>query len=210
MDKNIKSASTQEDPFRDEFHRLLGRLIHSIARFDFTVGLQLNWLGPHCQQDVSGLLSARQAKLGERLKKLRTLIMNVYESAGPAAPAEFSVWFDKADQARVLRNDYAYGRWDVPGKHRFKPPGRMIDAEPLLAFIPLHWDMPPDRADDSIYRTCTRSATSLGSCRYFIASAFRATKAASACRIVSVEMPAPSGLWKRTVWVANQSLTIPA
>ena len=69
MVKNIKPTNTQEDPFRDEFHRLLGRLIHSIARFDFTVGLQLNWLGPHCQQDVSGLLSARQAKLGERLKK---------------------------------------------------------------------------------------------------------------------------------------------
>lgn len=46
----MKPASTQEDPFSDEFHRLLGRLIHSIARFDFTVGLQLNWLGPHCQQ----------------------------------------------------------------------------------------------------------------------------------------------------------------
>lgn len=153
MVKNIKSASTQEDPFRDEFHRLLGRLIHSIARFDFTVGLQLNWLGPHCQQDVSGLLSARQAKLGERLKKLKTLIMDVYEPAGPAALAEFADWFDKADQARVLRNDYAHGRWGVPGKYRFKPLGRMIDAEPLLAFIPLHWDMTPDRADDSIYMT---------------------------------------------------------
>lgn len=32
--------------------------------------------------------------------------MNVYESAGPAALAEFSVRFDKADQARVLRNAF--------------------------------------------------------------------------------------------------------
>ncbi len=150
MTKNIKA---KEDPFSDEFHRLLGRLIHSIARFDFTIGLQLNWLGPHCQQDVSELLSARQARLGERLRKLKVLIMNVYEPAGAVALDEFSAWFDKADQARVLRNDYAHGRWGVPGKLRFKPSGRMIDAEPLLVFIPLHWDMTADRPDDSIHMT---------------------------------------------------------
>jgi hypothetical protein len=159
MVKNNQSASAKEDPFRDEFHRLLGRLIHSIARFDFTVGLQLNWLGPHCQQDVSVLLSARQAKLGERLKKLKALIMDVYEPAGTQALAEFSTWFDKADQARGLRNDYAHGRWGVPGKYLFKPPGRLIDAKPLLAFIPLHWDMTPDRADDSVYMTLEEFAT---------------------------------------------------
>lgn len=153
MVRNTRTPLSREDPFRDEFHRLLGRLIHAIARFDFTVGLQLNWLGPYCQQDVSGLLGARQARLGERLKKLEVLIMDVYEPAGAQALAEFSTWFERADQARVLRNDYAHGRWGVPGKLKVKPPGRMIDAEPMLAFIPLHWDMTPDRADDSIYMT---------------------------------------------------------
>jgi hypothetical protein len=29
----------------------------------------------------------------------------------------------------------------------------MSDVAPLLAFIPLHWDMTPDGPDDSIYMT---------------------------------------------------------
>lgn len=152
-------SKARPDAFRDEFHRLLGQLVHAIARFDFTVGLQLNWLGPYCQQDVAELLSPRQARLGERLKKLKALIMDVYEPAGPKALAEFTEWFTRADQARVLRNDYAHGRWGVPGKHKLTPSGRMIDAEPLLAFMPLHWDLTPDRADDSIYMTLEEFAS---------------------------------------------------
>lgn len=111
------------------------------------------WLGPHCQQDVSDLLTARQARLGDRLKKLEVLIMDVYEPAGPKALAEFSAWFENVHQARALRNDYAHGRWGVPGKYNFKPPGRLIDAEPLLVFVPLQWDMSPDHFDDSVSLT---------------------------------------------------------
>lgn len=153
MTKKPRSTVQAADPFSDEFHRLLGRLVHAIARFDFNVGLQLNWLGPHCQQDVSDLLTARQARLGDRLKKLEVLIMDVYEPAGAKALTEFSAWFENAHQARALRNDYAHGRWGVPGKYNFKPPGRLIDAEPLLVFVPLQWDMSPDRVDDSVSMT---------------------------------------------------------
>lgn len=60
------------------------------------------------------------------------------------------------------RNDYVHGRLGVPGKFNFKPPGRMIDAEPLLTFVQLHWDMSPDRPDDSIVMTLTDFAEQVG------------------------------------------------
>lgn len=44
MTKKPRPTVQAVDPFSDEFHRLLGRLVHAIARFDFNVGLQLNWL----------------------------------------------------------------------------------------------------------------------------------------------------------------------
>jgi len=69
--------SQQRDPFEDEFHRLLGRLVHAHARFDFNLGLQLKWLGPYCQVDLGGLLDPQTSRLGERLKKLRQLVLDV-------------------------------------------------------------------------------------------------------------------------------------
>jgi len=146
------------DPFKDEFHRLLGRLVHTQAMFDFNVGLQLNWMGPYCQQDVADLLNPVKAQLGTRIKSLKKLVLDVYEPAGETAIAEFNAWFKKADEARGLRNDYVHGRWGVPGGYNFKPPGRIVDAEPLLAFVRLHWDMSPERPDDSIKMTLAEFA----------------------------------------------------
>jgi hypothetical protein len=141
--KNTDSGSTSVDDFRDEFHRLLGRLVHAHGQFDFNVGLQLNWMGPYYGDDVAELLDPHKAQFSKRLKKLKQLVMNAFEPAG---------------EATALRNDYVHGRWGVPGKFNFKPPGRMIDAEPLLTFVQLHWDMSPDRTDDSIVMTLAEFA----------------------------------------------------
>jgi hypothetical protein len=138
------------DAFVDEFHRQLGRLVHAHAGFDFNVGLQLNWLGRHCQIDVSELLDPRRSQLGLRLKTLKRLVLDVFGPAGENAAAEFEAWFDRADECRAVRNDYVHGRWGVPGEYDFKGEGRMIDAEPLLTFTALHWNMGPDRAEDSV------------------------------------------------------------
>lgn len=145
-----------EDPeagFRDEFHRLLGRLVHAMARFDFNIGLQLNQLGPYRSQDVGSLLQTGQARLGDRLKRLRVLVLETYASAGPAVAQQFSDWFDTAGEARVLRNDYVHGRWAVPGKYNVTEEGRRIPTEPLLAFVPLDFDLSPDQPDKSVYMT---------------------------------------------------------
>lgn len=161
-DKTAECKSTSVDDFRNEFHRLLGRLVHAHGQFDFNVGLQLNWMGPYYGDDVAELLDPRKSQFSKRLKKLKQLVMNAFEPAGKAALDEFAVWFKQAGEATALRNDYVHGRWGVPGKFNFKPPGRMIDAEPLLTFVQLHWDMSPDRPDDSIVMTLAEFAEQVG------------------------------------------------
>lgn len=138
-----KLAAT--DDFRREFHHLLGRLANAHANLDFNIGLQLNWLGPHLQVKVHHLLDARKVMFAKRLGMLKDLVFELFENAGEAALNEFRQWFEAADAMKALRNDYVHGRWGVPGK--------LVDGQPMLAFVALHWDLTPDRPDDSIYMT---------------------------------------------------------
>jgi len=166
--KKSTPQGQQPDPFEDAFHRLLGRLVHAHARFDFNIGLQLNWMGSYCQQDATELLNPLKVQLGNRLKKLKQLILEIYEPAGAEALVAFKAWFKRADEARALRNDYVHGRWGMPG--------RTIDAEPLLAFIPLHWDMSPDRPDDSISMSIEEFASQVAAVEELFADYWRLTE----------------------------------
>jgi hypothetical protein len=141
------------EAFERDFHYLLGRLVHAHARFDFNLGLQLNWMGPMYGVEVGEVLNPYKAAFKTRLEFFKRLVLDVYQPAGSAFATEFRAWFDRAEKCRVLRNDYAHGRWGVPGKFKFKDGGRMIDAEPLLVFVPLDWNMEPDREDRSIALT---------------------------------------------------------
>jgi hypothetical protein len=141
------------EAFNRDFHYLLGRLVHAHARFDFNVGLQLNWMGPMYGVEASEVLSPYKGTFKARLDLFKRIVLDVYQPAGVAFVTEFRTWFDRAEKCRVLRNDYAHGRWGVPGKFNFKKGGRMIDAEPLLVFVPLDWNMEPDREDRSITLT---------------------------------------------------------
>lgn len=133
------------DDFRREFHHLLGRLAHAHASLDFNLGLQLNWLGPHLQVKVHHLLDAKKVVFAKRLAKLKDLVFELFENAGEGALDEFGQWFEAAEAMKALRNDYVHGRWGVPGK--------LVDGQPMLAFVPLHWEMSADRPDDSVYMT---------------------------------------------------------
>ena len=141
--KPAKLAPTDE--FTREFHHLVGRLAHAHASLDFDVGLQLNWLGPYLQVKVHHLLDARKVAFAKRLDMLKQLVFELFESAGDAALDEFRQWFQAAHAMKALRNDYVHGRWGVPGK--------LADGQPMLAFVPLQWDMTPGRPDDSIFMT---------------------------------------------------------
>jgi hypothetical protein len=128
-------------------------LVHEAARFDFFVGLQLNWLGPYCQVDVSKYLNPSKFTLDNRLGILRKLVKKAYKSAGPEAVSEFDQWFVTARAARALRNNYAHGRWGVPGRLAESPLGPGHPRIPMLAFVRLDWDMTPNQPDRSIYMT---------------------------------------------------------
>ena len=103
--------------------------------------------------EVSEVLDPCRATFKARLNFFKRLVLEVYQPAGSKFVAEFQSWFNRAERCRVLRNDYAHGRWGVPGKFKFKEGGRMMDAEPLLVFVPLDWNMEPDREDRSITLT---------------------------------------------------------
>ena len=140
--------------FADDFHRLLGRLVLAHSRLDFNIGLQLHWMGPYCDVDVSEYLDPLKTQYGQRLKKLRKLTMDIYEPAGASFADEFRQWFDQADSCRALRNDYVHGRWGVPGGYDHGDGTRAhTEGRPFLVFVPLHWDMRTDRPDDSLKMT---------------------------------------------------------
>ena len=131
----------QYEETRDEFHRLLGRLVHEHMMFDFNIGLQLNWLGPHNGVNVRHLLK-RNVSVSRRLNELKPLILKTYSAAGDATLGEISDWFTRAAKNTTLRNKYVHGRWGLPGHAE--------DGEPSLRFVPLHWRLEAGRPDDSV------------------------------------------------------------
>ncbi|SCU89709.1 hypothetical protein CNECB9_4920032 [Cupriavidus necator] len=112
-----------------------------MAMFDFLVGLQLNWIGLCLKIEVSEHLNPKRVQFGTRLKKLRPLLQQYFESAGATAQDEFSQWCHRAEEARAMRNDYVHGRWGVPAKRQFNSEGYAVEGHWLLGFVPLHWDL---------------------------------------------------------------------
>lgn len=148
-----KSAARPPRVLDNEFHRLLGQLVHAHARFDFSVGLQLSWLGPHCAVDISKHLDPRRTPFVRRLHRLRKVVLIAFAPGGNDVLNEFKAWFECAESATALRNSYAHGRWAVPGSYRFAETTTIADATPLLRFVPLAWGMSPDRGDTTIQLT---------------------------------------------------------
>ena len=149
----VTSTGWTQESLEGELHRQLGRLVHEAARFDFFVGLQLNWLGPYCRVDVSKYLNPTKFTLDNRLAILKKLVKKAFKTAGPEALAEFDAWFSSARGARALRNNYAHGRWGVPGRLAESPLGPSHPRIPMLAFVRLDWDLSPDQGDRSVYMT---------------------------------------------------------
>lgn len=147
------AGSWTQESLEAELHQELGRLVHEAARFDFFVGLQLNWLGPYCQVDVSKYLDPKKFTLDNRLAALKKLVKKAFRTAGPTVTAEFDAWFASARAARALRNNYAHGRWGVPGRLDESPLGPGHPRVPKLVFVALDWDLTPNQPDRNVYMT---------------------------------------------------------
>lgn len=179
------------DAFTDDFHMLLGRLVHAHARLDFNIGLQLRWMGPYCDVDVSEFLDPLKTQFAHRLKRLRQLTTDIYEPAGAQFAEEFGTWFARADECRALRNDYVHGRWGVPGSFNYRNGSSQADAEPLLQFIPLQWDLSPERPDDSITMTMDEFAKQVANVERLATDYFKLTEKYKQ----SARWPKSSGRW---------------
>ena len=79
--KNCGRSNMRETEFADEFHRLLGRLVHATERFDFNVGLKINSFGIYYQRDVKELLDPGKTQLKVRLKELWKIVLKANRSA---------------------------------------------------------------------------------------------------------------------------------
>lgn len=99
--------------------------------------------------DVTADLDPKGTKLRQRLKRLKSLTLKAYAAAGDDAVWELRNWFERADRARAIRNNYVHGRWGVPAGFELDAEGR-IDGEPLLGFVPLNWDLTPGQPDQTI------------------------------------------------------------
>lgn len=116
----------------DRLHMLLGRLVHSFGRFDFNIGLQLKWLGPHRGVEVEHLLNARMP-FANRLAALEPLVIEQYGYKDEGARRDFAQWFEHARTAKAFRNDFAHGRWAVYPD--------VFPEGPRIEFIALNWEM---------------------------------------------------------------------
>ena len=81
------------------------------------------------------------------------MVLIAFAPGGDDVLNQFKAWFKRAESATALCNSYAHGRWAVPGSYRFTETTTMADATPLLCFVPLGWDVSPDRVDTTIKLT---------------------------------------------------------
>ena len=144
----MNESETSNEPlswqeFEAEFYRLLGRLVCAHSRFDHNIGSQLRTFGRWYGDDVAEFLDPKKVPFGKRLKKLRSMVLEIYEASGNKGLTELTDFFDRAGNATALRNDYVHGRWNWHYRER-------AGGEMILQFNPLHWDMTPDRPDDSV------------------------------------------------------------
>lgn len=163
---NIGNEPLSPTEFQAELHRLLGRLVCAHAMFDRNIGLQLHWLGRWYGTDVAEFLDPKKVPFSKRLKKLRSMVFDIYESAGKKGLAELTEFFDRAGAATALRNDYVHGFWNW--HYRESAGGEMV-----LQFFPLHWDMTPDRLDDSITMGLDEFAEQVKSAEEVLSGYFR-------------------------------------
>lgn len=84
----VSPCRLKEESFQDSFHRLLGRLVHTVARLDFNIGLQLRFWGLEDDTKIQALLQPRSPQLNGRLQALKRLPGMAREGVDPAGLQE--------------------------------------------------------------------------------------------------------------------------
>lgn len=92
-----------------ELHRSIGGLMEAYAWFDVKLGLKIKSQANGAPEVLALLRPSIPMKL--RLDFLRTLIDHAAPPANDQLRQRWDSWVSQAEAMRLLRNDYAHGRW---------------------------------------------------------------------------------------------------
>lgn len=92
-----------------ELHRSIGGLMEAYAWFDVKLGSKIKSLANHAPEVLKLLRPSMPMKL--RLDCLRTLVDSASQPVNDQLCHRWDAWISQAEAMRLLRNDYAHGRW---------------------------------------------------------------------------------------------------
>jgi len=115
-----------------EMHRSIGGLMEAYAWFDVNLGLKIKSYSPDVSKIAALVKPSTPMKL--RLDYLRHLVELSKVKPSATSMNMWSSWITRAEAIRLLRNDYAHGRWInatvLTTQFHFAPLGWAEDSEP--------------------------------------------------------------------------------
>jgi hypothetical protein len=92
-----------------ELHRSIGGLMEAYAWFDINLGLKIKCYSTEPSKIAALVKPSTPMKL--RLDHLRELVELSQSNPSAKVRKKWSAWIARAEEIRLLRNDYAHGRW---------------------------------------------------------------------------------------------------
>ncbi|MCZ8292546.1 MAG: hypothetical protein O9312_03435 [Hylemonella sp.] len=121
--------------YEDAFYWYLGRLTQAAAALDAVVSMAIQWLEKYNGREADASLFKPNVPFAHRLTKLSEITKETFSHDQPEVSRDFSDWFERANKARALRNNYVHARWGL----RLPRDG----AEPDVEYIPLQLGIDP-------------------------------------------------------------------
>lgn len=113
-----KTQRTDERPsdFESAAHALVGRLLFTYSRLDVNLALYVaNRYSTSARDD--SILKLEKLSFKEKLDWVLPAVAREYP-ANEACEAEWSEWFQAANEVRTVRNRLVHGRWGISEHHQ--------------------------------------------------------------------------------------------
>lgn len=110
--KNLRSGNAQRkkrEQAQAELHRSIGALMEAYSWFDVHLGLKIKMHSNSAPEVISLLNPKSPMKL--RLECLKRLVEGSLIYPETTRAGVWGGWIVQAEKVRLLRNDYAHGRW---------------------------------------------------------------------------------------------------
>jgi len=110
--KNLRLQDAQRrkrEQAQAELHRSIGALMEAYSWFDVHLGLKIKTHSNSAPEVIALLNPKSPMKL--RLECLKRLVEDSPVYPETTRAARWGIWIAQAEKVRLLRNDYAHGRW---------------------------------------------------------------------------------------------------